>query len=170
MTRCPKCNVVTMDGAQVCGACGASVVAAPLFRLWPWMVAAVLAMLGMFAVVGFAFVPPGGVITNETKRLEVTSRLNELKGALETFREAHDAGPRTFAEAEFEFRPHRRYAYFVGDDVVQPDVPSYGPYARPAGLSGDEVAVAVCNLDEDPDLDVWVLKLDGTVSQVANDF
>lgn len=170
MTRCPKCNVVLAEGAKVCSACGASL-AAPLFRLWPWVLTGVVALLGMFAVIGFASVPPGGVITNDTKRLEVSSRLSELQGTLERFRDEHDAGPRTFAEAEFEFRPHRRYAYFVGDDAVQPDVPTYGPYTRPTEWSGPEVAaVAVCNLDEDADLDIWVLKTDGSITQVSNDF
>jgi len=66
----------------------------------------------------------------------------------------------TFKQIGWNPQPEYRYAYFLADDVIQPD--PGGPYQLPAGLTStvtqtNFTAFAVGNIDCDDVLDIWMI-------------
>ena len=98
------------------------------------------------------------------KQSEAKVNLRAIYTNLRTFEDDHPGKtPATFRELDQAFEPHRRYAYFLQGDAMQPDLG--GPYELPSDLDGEVappgvVVYAVANLDTDDTLDVW--EIDGT--------
>ena len=79
---------------------------------------------------------------------------------------------RNFYEIGWEAEEKTQYAYFLADDILQPEVG--GPYQLPSEVETyvtDEefVAVAVGNIDEDDELDVWTIDQDKNLVNVIDD-
>jgi len=75
--------------------------------------------------------------------------------------------------SELGFIPSGSYSYYLGKSVINsngnnayPLPASVQSYANDTGFK----AVAVSNLDEDPDLDLWTVDEKGVITNVFNDF
>ncbi len=75
--------------------------------------------------------------------------------------------------SELGFTPSGSYTYYLGKSVINsgggkayPLPASVQTYVNDSGFK----AVAVSNLDEDPDLDLWTVDEKGVITNVFNDF
>lgn len=109
---------------------------------------------------------------SRSKQSEARANLRALYTGGKMY-EAENNKPATgFADFGFSPEPHRRYAYFAGDEALQPDLG--GPYKIPADLltaarAPGVVAVAVGNIDSDATLDVWIVDEGGVPKALRDD-
>lgn len=110
--------------------------------------------------------------TQRAKQGEVRVNLKALYVADQSYRAEHPNEPASsLNELGFAPGPRRHYAYFYGQQELQPDMG--GPYelgaAERARLPEDTVAAAASNLDSDPTLDLWTVDSQGELHHVVDD-
>lgn len=108
----------------------------------------------------------------EARQAEAETSLGAVFVSEIAFFGEHDRYGLTFAEISWAPEPGHVYAYFLADDVIQPE--QGGPYSLPAGVKtyvNEEgfQAVAVANLDDDAQLDVWAVNQDKELVHVRDD-
>lgn len=105
---------------------------------------------------------------NRTKHSEAKAGLRAVFSALKAKGSVEMKYAGSLSETAFAVDTGRRYALFYRDDVIQPDRPGHGPYSKrdfPPALvkyldeckEREFVAVAIGNIDADPNLDVWAI-------------
>ena len=107
------------------------------------------------------------------KQTEAKVNLQAIYSDLTAY-EAENGGrvPDNFQALGMQLSPNRRYAYFLGNDVSQPDLG--GPYRLPPDLDSDPdqsgaVVFAVGNIDTDQTLDVWKIDSTGKLVHLQDD-
>lgn len=142
-------------------------------------------VIGIIAIIGvvFFFIAIIGILAaiaipnflkfqSKAKQSEAKSNLSAIFVCEIAYFGENECYGRTFEGIGWHPEGTYRYAYFLGDDVVQPFA---GPsYQLPEGIDAyvDEngfKAIAVGNIDADPDLDVWVIDQDKNLTNVIND-
>ena len=116
---------------------------------------------------------------NRLKQYQVKEKQSEAKqnlGAIFTCEIAYFGEMNTFGNTfnliNWAPEGNSRYAYFLGNDVIQPKVG--GPYQLPPGYKSEVsysgfTAVAVGNIDDDATLDVWTMNDRKELKNVVND-
>lgn len=79
------------------------------------------------------------------------------------------AAPSGFDDLEVNLPTGRRYTYFLGDDVLEPDAEGEHTRELPHDLPADAVLVAVGDVDPDDGLDIWIATASGEVRAVLDD-
>jgi type II secretory pathway pseudopilin PulG len=131
-----------------------------------------LGLTSIFGVLAAIAIPNFVRFQSRAKQAEARTNLKSLAVLEEGYREEHGAPAKTFDALGFTPEPHRRYAYFLAGDVIQPDLG--GPYEVPADLKAQVsdpsvFAYAVGNLDGDDTLDVWTIDTGGAVHTLRDD-
>lgn len=116
---------------------------------------------------------------SRAKQAEVKANLKMAYTAQRAFAAENDRWGRTFEEIGFEPEKGRRYTYCMGSECLPCDRAGCGPAPEPspcAGitrvgkkLSDGFTLCAYGNVDDDPDLDVWVIDRDGVPQQLNAD-
>ncbi len=107
------------------------------------------------------------------KAYECKVVLRDILWAQRAYREQHGAFADRFGELKFKLEKPGRYTYFLADTLGPADVSAAQlpdlPRAPGGGADGF-LAACAANLDEDPELDVWLITdAEGEPAHVASD-
>lgn len=104
-----------------------------------------------------------------SKQSEAKANLRALYTAAKAFEAEKGAAPKSLTDLDWHPSGIRRFTYFLGEDTLQ--ATAGGPYELPAGVEpgADVLGIAVGNVDNDPELDVWTVDASGRLECVVND-
>ena len=134
---------------------------------------AVATVAFFFTAILFALAIPNFMkFQARAKQSEAKANLKALYTANRAYEAEQEKPASHLADLGFSPEPHRRYAYFVLGEAIQPDLG--GPYELPAELAAAAEApgvlgVAVSNLDSDATLDVWTVDQSGRPTALSDD-
>lgn len=124
----------------------------------------------MFGI-GIIFLPSYLEFMAYRQQREAVRNLKEIYKAEEVYFARNNCYADTFVELSYS--PTGGYTYYLGQEVHENGADKYYPLPKDirtwAGKS-DFQAVAMNNLDEDPDLDIWTVNEKGRIVHVFNDF
>lgn len=112
--------------------------------------------------------------------MEAKTNLGNIYLAQVSYFEEHHTfagGPKAFSLMGWEIMGLNRYAYFCGEDYIEPirgipipqDFPDWPKGIRPASSATGFTCAAVGNVDNDPDLDIWFINDTGERMNLVKD-
>jgi type II secretory pathway pseudopilin PulG len=127
-------------------------------------IASVWSVVGGLGILAAIAIPNFIRFQQRAKTVEARTHLAAIR---DQYQKTGDSQPRNFEALGYTPGPGRKYTYWFGTEILEPDHGVQQDWPQEARYG--QRAVAAANLDADETLDVWVLTEEGQIEHLKDD-